>query len=144
MTSIEKAIGQPSSASFDQAAAAMAAESAQMAADAERVAARAATSTVVELAIQVDTSALEVALGLAERLKAALASVMPAGLSNSVADLGPFETRTCQSDQVVRGRTSEDPITAAKEWLAGAQYNSDMGMPLPPPTTLLEALQTLA
>jgi hypothetical protein len=67
---------QAASAAFDQAAAKMAAESAQMSADAERMAARAATGTVVaDLMLTIDTSAIDAALAKVEQLKAALAQL---------------------------------------------------------------------
>lgn len=144
---------------FDQAAAAMAAESAKKVADAEWFASRCtsaapapvdATSTpttIAHLVMEVDTTQIDAALAKAEQLKVLLAGLapMPAGaLGVSAADVGSLETRTYCADQMARAEAAQDPIAVAEEWAAGAKYNRNMGMPIPLPITLLAALKTLA
>ena len=62
---------------FDQAAAAMAAESAQKVADAERSAAARASTVISKLVVEVDTTQLDAALAKAERLQVLLAGLAP-------------------------------------------------------------------
>jgi len=71
-------LGTVGATTFDQAAAAMAAETAEMVAEAERsVAARASTPIVSRLVVEVDTAQLDAALAKAEQLKVLLAGLAP-------------------------------------------------------------------
>jgi hypothetical protein len=63
----------------------MAAESAQLVADAERnVAARTCSTVVSTLVVEIDTTALDVALAKAELLKLSLASLVPLAATVSI------------------------------------------------------------
>lgn len=73
-------LGTVGATTFDQAAAAMAAESAEMVADAERSVAARAGAIICKLVVEVDTTQLDAALAKAEQLKVALAGLAPRGV----------------------------------------------------------------
>ncbi|SEN31669.1 hypothetical protein SAMN05428959_1011146 [Duganella sp. CF517] len=113
--------GQPSTVHFDQAAAKMAAESAQMAADAERMAACTATGPVdADLVLTIDTSAVDAALAKVEQLKAALACLAcPQPLTDA-------------------------QVRKIEDWAASTAYACAVGMPPVDVTSFLADLKNSA
>ena len=90
-----------------------------------------ASTTVISLSVEVDSSSIDAALVKAEQLRHALAP------KNAVHEAG---TKAVNASLSVPG---SDAIAAAKEWLSSAEYCLQLGLPPPTVTPLQKALSSL-